>query len=75
MPLMVTETHPTEHSSTRERAYGFEIKKRGSGSLASEWPTILELVYATEAEAQKAEQAIRAAVESAVHAEGSFSGV
>jgi hypothetical protein len=56
-----------------ERGYGFEIKKRGSGLGANQWPTIMELVYGTANEAEKAEQAFRDAIRGAVHAQGHFS--
>jgi hypothetical protein len=72
--IRVTKTHPRPYSSSFQNGYGFEIEKRGSGPSAEDWSSILELVYGTEEEAEKAEKAIGEAIGNPVEAQGWFSG-
>ncbi|MGC1860274.1 MAG: hypothetical protein WA733_03895 [Methylocystis sp.] len=72
--IRVTKTQPKTFSSARQHGFGFEIEKRGSGPSAEDWSSILELVYGTEEEAEKAERAIEEAIGNPVDAQGWFSG-
>ncbi|MGO9427520.1 hypothetical protein [Rhodoblastus sp.] len=66
-------TKKKSYSPSRRNGYGFDVEKRGSGVAASEWLSVLELIYSTEAESKAAEEGIRQAIGNPVHVQGSGS--
>jgi hypothetical protein len=55
-------TQKKTYGASRRHGYGFDVEKRGRGMASSEWVSVLELIYSSEAASKEAEESLRQAI-------------